>query len=113
MRLLDHPWLFEFGAPIYNWFNAQEIWRGSCAHLVAHFPPVDEPAQKGVASARAFRVLDLGCGPGNSAIEMARVCPNAHIVGLDLASKMLDIARRETQRARLTQNISYVLADAT
>lgn len=108
MRLLDYPWLFELGAPLYNWFNSQPVWRKSCAHLAAHFPPSD-PA----AGGRPLRVLDLGCGPGNTAIEMARVRPEARIVGLDLARKMLDIAQQETQHAGLTRNISYILADAT
>jgi ubiquinone/menaquinone biosynthesis C-methylase UbiE len=109
MRLLDFPWLFELGAPIYNWFNAQNVWRGSCARLAAHFPspPDDDPPPSGI------RVLDLGCGPGNTAIEMARARPDAFIVGLDLAPTMLRLAQSETLHARLTQNISYVLADAT
>lgn len=105
MRLLDHPWIFEFGAPIYNWFNAQGVWRESCARLAAYFPAKTQGAR--------VRVLDLGCGPGNTAIEMARVRPDTFIVGLDLATKMLELARRETERAKLTQNISFVLADAT
>lgn len=105
MRLLDFPWLFELGAPIYNWFNSQAIWRESCARLAAYFPKT--------AAASPLRVLDLGCGPGNTAIEMARVRRDAFIVGLDLAPTMLEIAQKETRRANLTQNISYVLADAT
>lgn len=108
MRLLDFPWLFELGAPIYNWFNAQGVWRESCARLAAHFPPAD-----GAAGPRTVRVLDLGCGPGNSAIEMARARPDAFLVGLDLAPTMLGLAQQETRRAHLTQTISYVLADAT
>ncbi|TAH49798.1 MAG: class I SAM-dependent methyltransferase [Chloroflexota bacterium] len=104
MSLFDFPWLFEFGAPIYNWFNSQGVWLESCARLAAYFPRA--------VNAR-IRVLDLGCGPGNSAIEMARVRPDAFIVGLDLAPKMLEIAQNETRRAKLTENISYVLADAT
>lgn len=105
MRLFDFPWLFELGAPIYNWFNSQGVWRESCAHLTAYFPKS--------SSARPLRVLDLGCGPGNTAIEMARVRPDARIVGLDLAPKMLEVAEAETRRAKLSQGISYVLADAT
>lgn len=105
MRLLDFPWLFELGAPIYNWFNSQSVWRGSCARLAAYFPKTQ--------AARPLRVLDLGCGPGNTAIEMARVRPDAFIVGLDLAPAMLQIAQKETRRANLTRNITYVLADAT
>ncbi len=105
MRLFDFPWIFELGAPIYNWFNSQGVWRSSCARLAAFFP-------SGLTG-RPFRVLDLGCGPGNSTIEMARVRPDAFIVGLDLAPTMLRIARDETRRANLTPRIAFVLADAT
>jgi ubiquinone/menaquinone biosynthesis C-methylase UbiE len=107
MRLFDFPWIFELGAPIYNWFNAQNVWRDSCARLTAHFP------QEGQPQGQPLRVLDLGCGPGNTAIEMARVRPDAFIVGLDLAPTMLRLAQNETQHARLAQHIAYVLADAT
>jgi ubiquinone/menaquinone biosynthesis C-methylase UbiE len=105
MGIFDFPWLFELGAPIYNWFNSQGVWRESCARLAQFFPSA------GVE--RSLRVLDLGCGPGNSSIEMARVRPDAVVVGLDLAPKMLEIAARETQRAGLGPRISFVLADAT
>lgn len=108
MGLFDFPWLFELGAPIYNWFNAQGVWRESCANLAAHFPRLTADA-----ATRPLRVLDVGCGPGNTAIEMARVRPDAFIVGLDLSPKMLDIAQRETERAHLMQRIAYVRADAT
>jgi ubiquinone/menaquinone biosynthesis C-methylase UbiE len=109
MWLLKHPWIFDLGAPIYNWFNAQGVWRESCARLAAHFPPLPEVAAK----KRRLRVLDLGCGPGNTAIEMARVRPDAQFIGLDLAAAMLELARRETAQAGLTGEITFVLADAT
>lgn len=105
MSIFDFPWIFELGAPLYNWFNSQGVWLESCARLAAYFPPPGNP--------RPVRVLDLGCGPGNTAIEMARVRPDVRIVGLDLAPTMLDLARAETRRANLTPHISYVLADAT
>src|SRR5437016_11786886 len=101
MRLLDFPWLFELGAPIYNWFNSQSIWRESCARLVAYFPSVEASAKP-----HPFRVLDLGCGPGNTVIEMARVRPDAFLVGLDLSPKMLELAQHATADARLTKRIA-------
>lgn len=105
MRLFDFPWLFELGAPIYNWFNSQGVWRESCRRLAAHFPS-DVPRKRPL-------VLDLGCGPGNTAIEMARVRPDAFIVGLDLAPTMLALAQTETRREDMNKQIAYVLADAT
>lgn len=43
------------------------------------------------------RVLDVGVGPGTSAIEMARAAPDRRHVGLDLSPRML---RRASRRAR-------------
>ncbi len=103
--LFTRPWIFELGARFYAWFTAQHIWRESCAGLVAHFPAP--------RANRALLVLDLGCGPGVTAIEMAKRRPTARIIGLDLAPRMLDEAQRYTRAADLDGRIDYVLADAT
>lgn len=104
--LFSRPWIFELGASFYAWFTAQDTWRESCARLVAHFPSARAPD-------RPLLVLDLGCGPGVTAIEMARRRPDARIIGLDLAPRMLREARRFTADAGMTRAIDYVLADAT
>ncbi len=107
MRIwLTRPWIFELGARFYAWFTAQNTWRESCARLVAHFPQARSADQK-------LLVLDLGCGPGVTAIEMARQRPAVRIIGLDLAPRMLREAQKYTQAAGLMGKIDYVLADAT
>jgi malonyl-CoA O-methyltransferase len=40
-------------------------------------------------------ILDLGCGPGTFSRELALLYPKARIVGLDLASAMLGMARKK------------------
>jgi SAM-dependent methyltransferase len=105
MRVLGRPWLFDLGSGIYAWFNANPLWRASCAHLAAFFPESD--------GHRMLRVLDLGCGPGLTAIALAQARADTFIIGVDLAPRMIQVARRETERANLTRNISYVIADAT
>ena len=40
------------------------------------------------------RVVDLGCGPGNSTAELRRRWPQASITGLDNSSAMIERARR-------------------
>jgi len=40
------------------------------------------------------RVIDLGCGPGNSTALLARYWPKAQLEGLDSSEAMLDQARR-------------------
>jgi ubiquinone/menaquinone biosynthesis C-methylase UbiE len=46
--------------------------------------------------------VDLGCGPGVSTFELARVLPNAVLVGIDVASRMLNEARRRERSSRIT-----------
>lgn len=40
------------------------------------------------------RVIDLGCGPGNSTEVLARRWPSAELVGLDSSASMIDAATR-------------------
>ena len=46
------------------------------------------------------RVIDLGCGPGNSASVLAERWPNADIAGLDNSDSMIDVARKEQPHRR-------------
>ncbi len=89
MRRRDTAWIFNLGADVYGWFTAQPTWRASCARMAALLPP--EPG---------IRVADLGCGPGVSAIELARLRPDARVVGLDRARRMLTEARRRARPRR-------------
>lgn len=62
-------------------------WRRSCQTLAELVP--------------GPRVLDLGVGPGTSAIEMARAAPGGRYVGLDASATMLRRAAAEVRRAGL------------
>lgn len=48
-----------------------------------------------VEVAAPARVMDLGCGPGNSTAVAAAKWPGAQIVGLDSSAEMIEAARRE------------------
>lgn len=54
------------------------------------------------------RLLDVGCGSGYFAREMAR--RGAVVTGIDISPRMIDHARREEQRAPL--GVTYAVADA-
>jgi cyclopropane fatty-acyl-phospholipid synthase-like methyltransferase len=50
-------------------------------------------------------ILDLGCGPGDIAIRLARRYPAARIAGLDGATAMVEIARKAVARDGLTDRV--------
>lgn len=47
------------------------------------------------------RVLDLACGTGDFAFELARRFPGAEVVGVDITPAMLDIARGKDSSGRV------------
>ncbi|MEW6144544.1 MAG: class I SAM-dependent methyltransferase [Thermodesulfobacteriota bacterium] len=58
------------------------------------------------------KVLDIGCGYGETTIEMGRmVGPSGEVLGLDCTQAFLDVANRERDEAGLT-NVKFVLGDA-
>lgn len=58
------------------------------------------------------RVLDIGCGPGTTAIELARrVVPDGEVVGVDISESMTAAARRRAAREQVP-NIAFRTADA-
>ncbi|HWE01058.1 MAG TPA: trans-aconitate 2-methyltransferase [Tepidisphaeraceae bacterium] len=52
----------------------------------------------GIAIASAARVIDLGCGPGNSTAVLAERWPSAEITGLDSSPEMIAAARESAPR---------------
>ena len=58
-------------------------------------------------------MADLGCGPGVSTFELARRLPEARLIGLDIAPRMLHEAQRRQRAARLSSAcITWLQADA-
>ena len=64
---------------------------------LCHALPLSSPA----------RILDVGCGIGNSTAVLLERYPSAHIVGADLSEEML-----ETARARLPE-LTFIRFDAS
>ena len=48
------------------------------------------------------RVLDIACGTGDFAFELARRFTDAEVLGVDFAPAMLDLARRKNSSSRVT-----------
>ena len=49
---------------------------------------------------RTDRVLDIGCGTGQSTRAAARLAEAGHALGVDLSASMIDVARRRAARER-------------
>lgn len=68
-------------------------------------PSIDLAARIALASPR--RVIDLGCGPGNSTDILARRWPGAVLAGLDSSAAMIAAAAKDyPQRTWLTGDIA-------
>ena len=79
--------------------------------LVARMPPM-QLMRLGVA-ARATDLqprglaVDLGCGPGLLAVQMARLAPALQVVGVDLSEEMLSRGTAHARRAGLSARVSF------
>lgn len=59
--------------------------------------PLDEPA----------KILDIGCGPGNSTAVLRRRFPNSYILGIDSSPEMIEKAKKELP------SLDFQLCDVT
>lgn len=57
-------------------------------------------------------VLEIGSGPGELALEIARRLPGGELIGIDLADAMIDSAIERARTERLDERVRFVLADA-
>lgn len=56
-------------------------------------------------------VLDVGCGPGTLALELARQAPGLIITGVDLSTDMIALARQQAHQAGLEARVRFEVAD--
>ncbi len=62
---------------------------------------------------RQGQALDIGCGPGHVAVDLARRCPNMTVYALDLSETMLNLVRRNAEKAGVGHRVVPILGDAT
>ena len=76
---------------------------------------VRKPAERLVVNAKLApgqRVLDVACGSGWATIAAARAVGDAgRVIGIDIADKLLDVAREKTLSLGLS-NVEYRIGDA-
>lgn len=100
MSNISRVFFDRFGA-FYRWVTANPLWEESLQEMARHFPP----------SAAEMTLLDVGCGPGNSAIMLHDLRPDLRIIGLDISTNMLRLARHASAEKRIPA--IWVQADIT
>lgn len=80
---------FNVSARGYDWLTDQPLWHAQVARALDHAPPLH----------RIRQVLDIGCGPGGSTFVLAEHLPQAQVVGIDVAERMVARARGHHARA--------------
>lgn len=87
-------------AGIYDWVTGL-LFRGRYTEIAR------EIAAAAPASAT---VLDVGCGPAEILVRLARLSPTLRLTGVDIDAPMIDRARRKAARAGVSP--TFVVADA-
>ena len=67
----------------------------------------------GLAPPGEGSVLEIGCGTGRNLIVAARRWPDARFYGIDISEAMLETARQNVAKARLSDKIVFAQGDAT
>ena len=74
--------------------------------------PLGLAAMQRLAPAPGEQVVDVGCGCGDTSLELARrVGPEGGVLGLDISAPMLEVARSRAETAGL-RNLTFHEADA-
>ena len=98
--------MFEIIAPRYNRFTQafsfgmDAVWKKQLVELAE--PYVTEKS----------RVLDLACGTGDLAFAFARLVPRGHVLGIDAAPTMIDLAK-STATTNAVQHVDFAVGDLT
>lgn len=87
-----------------------ERWRAQLSGMEAMLAPVDEPLIRALQLDSPYRIAELGCGGGGTALSLLRQAPAGSIVrGYDISPALIEAAR---ERARLDERaITFEIAD--
>ena len=94
------------------WDRRAAAWERRADALSAFSDGYGIPAMDALHVERGEVVLDVGCGPGTTAIELAaRVMPDGRVVGVDISPAMIAAATRRAAKAGVG-NARFVAVDA-
>lgn len=91
---------------------AGSTWAALQDPLDAQLEPIGLEAMAVLAPAEGEHILDIGCGAGATALELAwRIDPEGSVTGVDISAPLLEVARRRARDAGYEQ-VKFVQADA-
>jgi SAM-dependent methyltransferase len=94
------------------WLNAGPIWTALQDQLDAQVAQHGVAALEVAAAQPGERVLDVGCGTGTTAVQLATaVAPGGSVEGLDISPSMTASAQQRANTAGVA-NASFTVADA-
>ncbi|MEP7124635.1 MAG: class I SAM-dependent methyltransferase [Byssovorax sp.] len=96
-----------------NWNELSgPAWVAESEQIGAQIRAFGAPALARLQVAAGLRVLDVGCGGGETTLALAEsVGPSGAVHGVDVSRPLLDHAREKAARAGVT-NVTFELADA-
>jgi SAM-dependent methyltransferase len=86
-------------------------WAAHPDHFERSLVAYDRPFFETAAIGPADRVLDIGCGTGGTTRAAARIAAHGSVLGVDLSSAMLRVARQRAA-AEGIENVSFEQVDA-
>ena len=58
------------------------------------------------------KLVDLGCGSGNLIVQINKHYPNLDLVGVDISSEILDLAKKRSFESNLNKRIEFKIGNA-
>src|SRR5215510_9169924 len=87
------------------------LWeKGDFTEIAAFMRDSGDAFAKSLGIKPGMRVLDLGCGDGNTALPIARL--GADVTGIDIARNLVEAGNRRASAAGLT-NLKFQEGDAS
>lgn len=92
---------------------AGETWAGLQALLDRQIAPLGLAAMDRLGAKPGEHVLDIGCGCGQTSLELARrVGPAGRVLGVDISTPMLEIARQRATEEAAGSHLEFLETDA-
>ena len=82
------------------------------AHVDGHRSVLDRKTVAALSLLRHARVLDLATGTGDLALMIARIHPDAEVVGSDPSGRMLEVGVEKVERSGVSNRVRLEIGDA-